>query len=43
VAREFNTARRSFPTVLIANFFGFEPKAYFEATAGAEAPPKVEF
>jgi LemA protein len=43
VAREFNTARRSFPTVLIANLFGFEPKAYFEATAGAEAPPKVEF
>jgi LemA protein len=43
VAREYNTARRSFPTVVIANFFGFEPKAYFEATEGAETPPVVEF
>jgi LemA protein len=43
VARDFNTVRRSFPTVFIANFFGFEPKAYFEATEGAEAPPTVEF
>ena len=43
VARDFNTVRRSFPTVFIANFFGFSPKAYFEATEGAEAPPVVEF
>ena len=43
VARDFNTVRRSFPTVFIANFFGFEPKAYFEAAEGAEAPPTVEF
>ena len=43
VAREYNTSRRTFPTVLVANFFGFEPKTYFEATAGAEAPPTVEF
>jgi LemA protein len=43
VARDFNTARRTFPTVVIANFFGFAPKAYFEAVEGAEAPPVVEF
>jgi len=43
VARDFNTVRRSFPTIFIANFFGFEKKAYFEATEGAEAPPVVEF
>ena len=43
VARDFNTVRRSFPTVFIANFFGFAPKAYFEATDGAETPPVVEF
>ena len=43
VARDFNTTRRSFPTIFIANFFGFGDKAYFEATEGAETPPVVEF
>jgi LemA protein len=43
VARSFNTARRVFPTVLIANFFGFEAKPYFEADEGADEVPKVEF
>jgi LemA protein len=43
VAREFNTARRSFPTVIFANFLGFGPKAYFESNEGAETPPTVEF
>ncbi|HSL19056.1 MAG TPA: LemA family protein [Methylomirabilota bacterium] len=43
VARDFNTVRRSFPTIFIANLFGFEPKAYFEAAEGAETPPTVEF
>ena len=43
VARDFNTIRRTFPTVFIANFFGFEPKTYFEAVEGAETPPVVEF
>ena len=42
-AREFNTARRRFPTVFLANLFGFEEKPYFKATSGAEEPPKVEF
>ncbi|MDX1632365.1 MAG: LemA family protein [Thermoanaerobaculia bacterium] len=42
-AREYNTARRRFPTNLLANFFGFESKAYFEADEGTEEPPPVEF
>ncbi len=42
-AREFNTARRRFPTVLIANLFGFTEKPYFQATPGSEKPPQVQF
>jgi LemA protein len=43
VAREFNTARRRFPTVLLANLMGFAEKPYFEATEGADRPPTVDF
>jgi len=43
IARDFNTARRRFPTILIANLLGFAEKPYFEAEAGADQPPKVEF
>lgn len=42
-AQAFNTARRRFPTVLIANIAGFAEKAYFQAQAGAENAPKVQF
>jgi len=44
-AQAFNTRRMSFPTVLIAGFFGsrFAEKPYFKAEAGAEAAPKVKF
>jgi len=42
-ARAFNTARRTFPTVFIANLFGFHPKPYFQAETGSEKPPKVSF
>src|SRR5204863_5190627 len=44
-AQAFNTKRQSFPTVLIAGFFGdrFRDKAYFKAQAGAETAPKVKF
>jgi len=42
-AREFNTARRSFPTVLAASLFGFEAKPYFEAEPGSERAPEVDF
>lgn len=39
----YNAYIRSFPKNLIANMFGFERRAYFEAEAGTEAAPKVEF
>jgi LemA protein len=44
-AQAFNTKRDSFPTVLIAGFFGskFQEKPYFKAQAGAEKAPEVKF
>lgn len=44
-AQGFNTKRESFPTVLIAGFFGskFQTKGYFKATSGAEKAPAVKF
>jgi LemA protein len=44
-AQAFNTKRMSFPTVLIAGFFGsrFAEKPYFKAQPGAETAPKVKF
>ncbi len=44
-AQRFNTQRMSFPTVIIAGFFGsrFNEKPYFKAQAGAETAPKVNF
>ncbi len=44
-ARTFNTKRDSFPTVLIAGFFGdkFREKAYVQAEKGAAEAPKVKF
>lgn len=43
VAQEYNTYIRTFPTNIIAGMFGFTPKAYFTADAGAERAPTVEF
>jgi LemA protein len=44
-ARTFNTSRQSFPTNLIAGFFGeqFAVKPYFQAVAGASQAPTVSF
>ena len=44
-AREFETARASFPTSLVAGLFGgrFAPKQYFTARAGSDVPPEVRF
>ena len=42
-AQSFNTLRRQFPTVFVANMMGFQAKAYFQAEAGAEKAPKVKF
>jgi len=41
--QNYDTAVKSFPAVLYAGAFGFSPKPYFAATAGAETPPKVQF
>ena len=41
--QEFNTAVRTFPTNLFAGMFGFQPRPFFEAQAGAEKPPTVNF
>lgn len=42
-ARAYNTVIRKFPKNMLAGMFGFTPKPYFEANAGAENAPKVEF
>jgi LemA protein len=44
-ARDFNTKRGSFPTVVFASMFGerFEPKVYFQSQVGAAEAPQVEF
>lgn len=39
----YNTKRRRFPTNIIGNLFGFEARDYFEASAGAEQVPVVDF
>jgi len=43
ITRDFNTAIRRFPGNILAGMFGFEKKAYFEAEAGAEQAPEVNF
>ena len=44
-ARDYDTARASFPTSIIAGIFGakFAPKQYFTAQPGSEVAPKVKF
>lgn len=42
-AQKYNTMIRRFPDNIIASMFDFEKKGYFEAQAGAENAPKVEF
>ncbi|MDE5653511.1 MAG: LemA family protein, partial [Muribaculaceae bacterium] len=39
----YNTAIKKFPTNIYAGWFGFEPKPQFQAEAGAQSAPKVEF
>lgn len=39
----YDTAIKSFPTVLYAGVFGFQSKPYFAAASGAENAPKVQF
>jgi LemA protein len=44
-AQTFNTARDTFPTVLIAGIFGarFNEKSYFQSAPGAQNAPQVKF
>jgi LemA protein len=39
----YDTAIKSFPAVFFANTMGFHEKPYFQAQAGAENAPKVQF
>jgi LemA protein len=43
VTQAYNTQIRTFPAALFASAMGFQPKAYFQAQAGAENAPKVDF
>jgi LemA protein len=43
VAQEYNTRVHKFPAALFASMFGFQPKPYFQAQAGAETAPRVDF
>lgn len=43
VARAYNADIQRFPRNILAGMFGFTPKPYFEANAGAENAPKVQF
>jgi LemA protein len=41
--RAYNAYIKSFPVMLYANAFGFQPQKYFEAPAEAQKVPKVDF
>jgi LemA protein len=41
--QDYNTYIKSFPRNMLAGMFGFAPKAYFEADAGAAKAPEVKF
>src|ERR1700736_5305398 len=43
VVQRFNTAVRIFPTNLVAGMLGFLPRPFFNAQAGAERAPTVNF
>jgi LemA protein len=43
VTQEYNAKIRTFPNNLTANIFGFEKKGYFQAEAGTEKAPKLQF
>lgn len=41
--QRYNTSLRRFPASLLAGFFHFQARAYFEADQGAEKAPPVDF
>ena len=42
-ARTYNTYIRQFPRVIVAGTIGFDQREYFQATAGADQAPEVDF
>ncbi len=43
VTRDYNSYIKKFPRVFYASWFDFEKKGYFEADAGADKVPEVQF
>jgi len=43
VVQQFNSSVQKFPANLVANMFGFAPKAYFKGAAGSSVAPEVNF
>jgi LemA protein len=43
IVKDYNSYIRKFPQVLYAGMFGFDKKGYFEATAGSDKAPDVNF
>ncbi len=41
--RVYNTSIKRFPNNVLAGFFGFHPRDYFQAEEGAEKVPEVKF
>ena len=41
--QDYNTYIQQFPNSLVASFRNFKTKPYFEATAGSDRPPQVNF
>lgn len=41
--QSYNAYIRKFPQVIYSGWFGFDKKSYFEAQAGAEKAPEVQF
>jgi LemA protein len=42
-AQAYNTRIKQFPAVIVARFFGFSEKQYFQSTPGSEKAPVVNF
>ena len=43
VVQQFDASVQKFPANLVANMFGFAPKAYFKGAAGSNVAPEVTF
>jgi LemA protein len=42
-ATTYNTSLKKFPTILYAGMLGFKDRPYFQAEAGSQVAPKVQF